>query len=386
MTSSQNGLTNDVVFQKSLKMLMDESGDVHFIFEQDDDVVKLPAHKMVLSASSPVFDAMFNGNLKETGDVKIIDVSVAAFKEFLQFFYQYQVNLTMENIAEVLMLADKYNVATALPICADFLKRNISSDDILWGLHLAFKFGLNELVPLFTDAIKQNCGEVVKMFTVNGSGKGELRSNPINRYIPADDLPAIFSHVFSIIENAMSNPPVPKVTVPEIESGVIPFTLTSGMITPAIKVRELQYLIFSLDGSLLLTDVFLSKLFNYDENDGEFNPIESNIDMWIEEKTSINRQESAILFTGQFKVSVDDGENRIKLPNPITIKPNHFYTIFTKIIPYTPISYTYRSNVPMENIPLAPNVTISFMKRYECYLVSALYFARPSATEMIAAQ
>lgn len=79
---------NDSMFQKFMEIIMKKTPDVHFIFEEDNDTVKLPAHKDVLAASSKVFDAMFNGELKEEGDVNIVDASSAAFKEL---FYEHQV-------------------------------------------------------------------------------------------------------------------------------------------------------------------------------------------------------------------------------------------------------------------------------------------------------
>lgn len=62
---------------------------------------KRGAHKNLLANTSDVFDAMFYGDLKETGDISIVDASDAAFEEFLQYFYQCKVKLTAKNIAEV---------------------------------------------------------------------------------------------------------------------------------------------------------------------------------------------------------------------------------------------------------------------------------------------
>lgn len=102
--------------------------------------MKIPAHKELLAVSSPVFNAMFNGELKEKSDVKIVDASYEAFKEFLQFFYENKVKLTMGNIVEVLNLVNKYDIAVGSKIVTHFLMENLTSDQILWGLHLAVKY------------------------------------------------------------------------------------------------------------------------------------------------------------------------------------------------------------------------------------------------------
>lgn len=81
-----------------------KTADVHFTFESssnDGIETRITAHKSLLAATSDVFGAMLYGELKETGDIPVIDASDAAFKEFLQYFYQRKVKLTAENVAEV---------------------------------------------------------------------------------------------------------------------------------------------------------------------------------------------------------------------------------------------------------------------------------------------
>lgn len=118
---------------------MSKEPDVCFIFDVENDVLRLPANKGILAATSPAFDAMFNGDLKEHGDVKIVDVSPAAFKEFLQLMHGKKARLTLNNIAEVLKLVDKYDAVNCLFTCINFSKKNLTIDNIVRGLHLAIK-------------------------------------------------------------------------------------------------------------------------------------------------------------------------------------------------------------------------------------------------------
>lgn len=80
-----------------------KSADVHFTFESSNngEEIRIDAHRSLLAATSDVFDAMFYGGLKESADIRVVDASDAAFKEFLQYFYQRRVKLTAENVAEV---------------------------------------------------------------------------------------------------------------------------------------------------------------------------------------------------------------------------------------------------------------------------------------------
>ncbi|XP_055325984.1 BTB/POZ domain-containing protein 6-B-like [Sitodiplosis mosellana] len=77
--------------------------------------------------------------------VKIGDVSAAAFKEFLQFFYFGQVKLTMGNVAAVMNLGEKYNVAECLAVCSKFLKNNLCEDNVCRHYGLAILFNQHEL-------------------------------------------------------------------------------------------------------------------------------------------------------------------------------------------------------------------------------------------------
>lgn len=74
-----------------------KTADVQFTFgshASDGTVTRIPAHKNLLAAGSKVFRTMFYGDLKETGDVRVVDTSDAAFKEFLQVQKQFLVKMS----------------------------------------------------------------------------------------------------------------------------------------------------------------------------------------------------------------------------------------------------------------------------------------------------
>lgn len=76
---------------------MEVSNSVYFIFNLNGggNRVTILADKNLLASKSRVFNAMFYGALAETGDVKIVDVSPGAFREFLQIFQNDPAQLTM---------------------------------------------------------------------------------------------------------------------------------------------------------------------------------------------------------------------------------------------------------------------------------------------------
>lgn len=142
---------------------MDEkTADVYFVFNASTDKpIRIAAHKNILAKGSAVFESMFYGGIREDGDVEIVDASVDGFKEFLQFFYIDKVQLTMENVAEVLNLANKYNVTECLNVCDKMLEENSTLQNLCSGLQLGITFERNELKKSFLQKVSQQPKEVL---------------------------------------------------------------------------------------------------------------------------------------------------------------------------------------------------------------------------------
>lgn len=113
--------------------LNDEMSDVNFIFNIDGEIERVPVHKLILSAKSSVFKAMFFGALKEQNDVEIVDADIRAFKEFLQLFYLSNVALRMDCMETVLRLADKYDVMNCVhEMCATLSEKPLVSTNVFY--------------------------------------------------------------------------------------------------------------------------------------------------------------------------------------------------------------------------------------------------------------
>ena len=76
-------------------------------------------HRVILSARSPVFAAMFSAKMSEseTGQVTIVDVTPETFRDFLQFLYTGSLDPTSLTSVELEMCADKYQVDTLFSLC-----------------------------------------------------------------------------------------------------------------------------------------------------------------------------------------------------------------------------------------------------------------------------
>lgn len=155
---------SELVGQSCAKLYLDsKTADVSFIFPVDADYPEsIVAHKNLLSAGSPVFDAMFYGSLIEGNEIPIVDASPGAFKEFLQFFYMNQVQLTSENIGQVINLCKKYELTDGVKACEIPLQKSLTNDDICWGYEVAILFELDALQKFCEERIKMNAHEIIK--------------------------------------------------------------------------------------------------------------------------------------------------------------------------------------------------------------------------------
>lgn len=139
--------------------LDDLTSDVTFVFGPHE---RVPAHKALLAGASDVFKAMFFGPVKEKGDVKMVGISAAAFKEFLQFFYLAEVKLTPTNVAEVLSLGHKYYVTNCIDVCVNMLKATLTNDNICITYATAIFYDHHNLKTVCERYIAANPAEVFK--------------------------------------------------------------------------------------------------------------------------------------------------------------------------------------------------------------------------------
>ena len=82
--------------------------DVKFVVRDSQGGRKrIPAHKFVLAISSPVFFAMFFGEMAETtkDSVEISDCEYESLLELFRFIYSDEVKLNVDNVMQLLYLS-----------------------------------------------------------------------------------------------------------------------------------------------------------------------------------------------------------------------------------------------------------------------------------------
>ena len=123
----------------------------------------IPAHKFVLSISSPVFEAMFYGELAETGDtIELPDCEHDSLLELFRYMYSDEVNLSGRNVMGVLYLAKKYMVPSLADKCAEYLQENLDQSNVFGILPEAQKYEEKNLVDQCWKVIDEQTEEAVK--------------------------------------------------------------------------------------------------------------------------------------------------------------------------------------------------------------------------------
>ena len=140
--------------------------DVKFIVQDSQGVSKsktIPAHKYVLAISSPVFHAMFYGELAETKDfVEISDCEFESLLELLRFIYSDEANLSPDNAMQLLYLAKKYMLPSLADKCSAYLQENLDASNVFYVLPDAQKYEQKDLVDHCWNMIKKETDEAVK--------------------------------------------------------------------------------------------------------------------------------------------------------------------------------------------------------------------------------
>ena len=140
--------------------------DVKFVVpvstEQSESKKVIPAHKFVLAISSPVFFAMFYGQMAENKDsVELPDCEYESLLELFRFLYSDKVNLSGSNVMQVLYLANKYMVPSLDEKCTEYLRDNLTASNVFSILPHAQRFEDKDLEDRCWEVIEKQTEEAV---------------------------------------------------------------------------------------------------------------------------------------------------------------------------------------------------------------------------------
>ena len=125
--------------------------------------IAIPAHKFVLSICSPVFFAMFYGEMAEKSDsIDLPDCEYEGVREMLRYMYSGKVGLNQRNVVQVLYVANKYMVQSLSDVCVRFLRKYLDPENVFCVLSHAEQYDEKVLMDQCWEVIDRETEEAVK--------------------------------------------------------------------------------------------------------------------------------------------------------------------------------------------------------------------------------
>ncbi|XP_052092988.1 BTB/POZ domain-containing protein 6-like [Mytilus californianus] len=143
--SDSNDWRDDKSVRECLSYMLKHEIMCDVIFLVGSEKKAIPAHKIILASRSPVFFTMFEGSLPEKGEIAVPDIDEKTFRVLLQYIYCDEVNVTSENMQDLLYASDKYMLFKVKSECEQRLKETVTTSDPLKTLQTAMEFNMEEL-------------------------------------------------------------------------------------------------------------------------------------------------------------------------------------------------------------------------------------------------
>ena len=165
----------------------DRLSDVKFVVRNGDGKSEstqvIPAHRFILAMGSPVFEAMFYGELAEKSDtIELPDCDYDSLLELFRYMYSDGVNLSGSNVMGVLYLAKKYIVPSLADKCTEYLKEKIDPSNVFDILSFAQKYE--------EKALEDRCWKVIESQTeaaVTSEGFEKIQKSVLKQVVVSRD-------------------------------------------------------------------------------------------------------------------------------------------------------------------------------------------------------
>lgn len=147
----------------------DQFADVAFRVGEPGELMY--GHKAVLAEASEMFRAQFAGSFRESREnvreqaIPIVDIEPAVFKELLRYMYSDRVNVTVENVLDLMYGSNKYLLMKLKKYCEMFLMAHLSEGNALRLFDRNRRYELDEVNGACLAII---CDNPIKIFSDEG--------------------------------------------------------------------------------------------------------------------------------------------------------------------------------------------------------------------------
>ena len=215
----------------------------------------IPAHKFVLSISSPVFEAMFYGELAETRDsIELPDCEYESLLELFRYMYSDEVSLNGSNVMGVFYLAKKYMVPSLAGKCAKYLEHNLDASNVFSILPFAQKYEEKNLVDRCWKMIDEQTAEAVK----SGAGFLTIERSLLEAMVERDSLNIKEVNLFKAVDLWATNKCEKQGLV---ANGATKRHILGDKIVKAIRfptMKQEDFALVALDSKILTTEEIVS--------------------------------------------------------------------------------------------------------------------------------
>nr|XP_039267693.1 kelch-like protein 28 [Styela clava] len=160
---------------------------------------QLSAHKVVLSACSPYFKAMFTQDMAEKNQsyVTFHCVNVDAMEMIIDFAYTGKLQVTASNVQSLVPAACLFQMHLIIDECCQFLESQLHVNNCIGIWRFAYDYGLIELTQVLFKFINQNFEEISKLDEIH-----DLPVKYLIKILSSDDLNVSSEEsVFQILES-----------------------------------------------------------------------------------------------------------------------------------------------------------------------------------------
>ncbi|KAK3746364.1 hypothetical protein QZH41_006294 [Actinostola sp. cb2023] len=127
------------------------------------DDTRIPAHRVVLAASSPYFRAMFSGKMVESSQKEIFlcDLDAKVMEQLVSFFYTGKIVIDEDNVQSLLYASCVLAIVSVKQYCCDFLEQEMCVANCLGIRAIADTLSCTELYTAADSFVSANFSQLL---------------------------------------------------------------------------------------------------------------------------------------------------------------------------------------------------------------------------------